>query len=287
MSRFLSLPRHCLNSKTNNTVLLTEIMLFELYLECIYTLVMLEKFSFHSSKRQQAHLLTGVLVAIVVFPVIVFQIAQWQVAPLKQRIEALEKILPVLMPSPPASSQTSVLQSPSPKFSVTSSRKKTLRGAASQALLSNSSASQVTTSTLQISVIKELAALEKGRIEAENTIRIGLFQAIGAIALAGGLYFTWRNLKVTEDKQVAERFAKAIELLGNENIHIRLGASYALERIANDSDKDYWQVIEVLTAYIREQSPWSSQIAKRHRIKRQSQQIDEDREISPPLPTDI
>lgn len=262
-------------------------MLFELYLECIYTLVMLEKFSFHSSKRQQAHLLTGVLVAIVVFPVIVFQIAQWQVAPLKQRIEALEKILPVLMPSPPASSQTSVLQSPSPKFSVTSSRKKTLRGAASQALLSNSSASQVTTSTLQISVIKELAALEKGRIEAENTIRIGLFQAIGAIALAGGLYFTWRNLKVTEDKQVAERFAKAIELLGNENIHIRLGASYALERIANDSDKDYWQVIEVLTAYIREQSPWSSQIAKRHRIKRQSQQIDEDREISPPLPTDI
>lgn len=250
---------------------------------------MLKKFSFRSSKWQQVHLLTGVLVAIVVFPVIVFQIAQWQVSPLKQRIEALEKMLLVLMPSPPVSSQIPVLQSPSPKFSGTSSRRKTLRGVASQAALSNSSASQVTTSTstLQISVIKELAALEKGRIEAENTIRIGMFQAIGAIALAGGLYFTWRNLKVTEDKQVAERFAKAIELLGNENIHIRLGAIYALERIANDSDKDYWQVIEVLTAYIRERSPWSSQLAKRHRIKCQSQQIDEDREISPPLPTDI
>ena len=33
-----------------------------------------------------------------------------------------------------------------------------------------------------------------------------------------------------------------------------LGGIYALERIANESEKDYWPIIEVLTAYIRKNS---------------------------------
>jgi hypothetical protein len=42
--------------------------------------------------------------------------------------------------------------------------------------------------------------------------------------------------------------------LGNRKIEIRLGGIYALERIANESKKDYWQIIEILTAYVRENS---------------------------------
>ncbi len=64
------------------------------------------------------------------------------------------------------------------------------------------------------------------------------------------------NLKLAEAKQVTERFSKAVEMLSSGNIHTRLGGIYALERIAKDSDDDYWQVMEVLTAFVREESPW-------------------------------
>lgn len=37
-------------------------------------------------------------------------------------------------------------------------------------------------------------------------------------------------------------------------MELRLGAIYALERIARDSWKDHWPIMEVLTAYIRENS---------------------------------
>ncbi|WP_242046503.1 pentapeptide repeat-containing protein [Cylindrospermum sp. FACHB-282] len=64
------------------------------------------------------------------------------------------------------------------------------------------------------------------------------------------------NLKLSEDKQITERFAKAIELLGNERLEVKLGGIYALEQIAQDSpDKYHWTIMEVLTAFVRENAP--------------------------------
>lgn len=111
---------------------------------------------------------------------------------------------------------------------------------------------------------EKLATLEKGRIDTENAIRASVIQGLGGMAVLVGIYFAYQNLKaaqrnvlIAEDKQVTERFSKAVEMLGNkDNLHTRLGGLYALERIANDSDKDYWQVMEVLTAFVREESPW-------------------------------
>jgi hypothetical protein len=41
--------------------------------------------------------------------------------------------------------------------------------------------------------------------------------------------------------------------LGDEkNRAVRLGGIYALERIAKNSETDYWSVMEVLSAYVRE-----------------------------------
>ena len=37
-------------------------------------------------------------------------------------------------------------------------------------------------------------------------------------------------------------------------MEIRLGGIYALERIANESEKDYWSIMEILTAYVRNNS---------------------------------
>jgi len=42
------------------------------------------------------------------------------------------------------------------------------------------------------------------------------------------------------------------------NLEVRIGAIYALERIAQDSDRDHIQIMEILCAYIRENAPLES-----------------------------
>jgi len=64
-----------------------------------------------------------------------------------------------------------------------------------------------------------------------------------------------KQVAVAEDGQITERFTRAVEQLGNENIHIRLGGIYALERLANDSDRDHATVMEILAAFVRERGP--------------------------------
>jgi uncharacterized protein YjbI with pentapeptide repeats len=126
---------------------------------------------------------------------------------------------------------------------------------------------------------KDIATQLKGRIEVENTTRNGAIQAIGGLLVFVTLYISWQNLKVTEAKQVAERFSKAVEQLGSENIHTRLGGIYALEQIAKDAEEKYYrQVMETLSAYVREKSPFPSL---------ESQEKTQGTEDIPRLPTDI
>ena len=116
---------------------------------------------------------------------------------------------------------------------------------------------------IQIDNLRDIAILEKSRLDAENAARAVISQGTGGFfifltALISFLNYlqTRRNVTLSEEKQITERFAKAVEMLGHTDIHIRLGAIYALERIANDSDKDYWQIMEILTAYVRVKSPY-------------------------------
>jgi hypothetical protein len=101
----------------------------------------------------------------------------------------------------------------------------------------------------------------KEQIELENSTRSSfaqsfgtLSQTVGGIVLVIGVYFTWRNLVAAEDKQVTERFTKAIEQMGSDKPEICMGGIYALERIASDSEKDHWIVMEVLCSFIRHRS---------------------------------
>lgn len=113
----------------------------------------------------------------------------------------------------------------------------------------------------QMRVASEKTLTPKERIELENATRSSLAQSfgtlsqtVGGIVLVIGVYFTWRNLIATEDKQVTERFTKAIEQLGSEKPEVCMGGIYALERIANDSKKDHWIVMEVLCSFVRHRS---------------------------------
>ncbi len=57
------------------------------------------------------------------------------------------------------------------------------------------------------------------------------------------------------EELIPERFSKAIEHLGHEKIETRFAAIYALEKIAQDSPKDHWTIMEILAAFIRENAP--------------------------------
>jgi hypothetical protein len=63
-----------------------------------------------------------------------------------------------------------------------------------------------------------------------------------------------RTLDVTRREQVGDRYLRAIELLGSKMLEVRIGAIYALERVTVDSATDHLTVMEVLAAFIREQS---------------------------------
>ena len=76
-----------------------------------------------------------------------------------------------------------------------------------------------------------------------------------------GLIFAWQqlgqtsdNLRVSEEGQITDRFSRAVDQLGSDQFTIRLGGIYALERIARDSPRDYGPVMEVLTAFARQEA---------------------------------
>ena len=108
------------------------------------------------------------------------------------------------------------------------------------------------------------------------------------LALVGGPLLIWRVVTAHVQAMAARKqaetdregfytdvFTKAIEQLGatrevksyqeiddgkgsreavtttEPNLEVRLGAIYALERIARDSERDHWPIMEVLCAYIR------------------------------------
>ena len=95
----------------------------------------------------------------------------------------------------------------------------------------------------------------KDLAEMENGYRSTLAQMLGGIAVGVGIYFAWGNLKTSREVQITKSFTKAIEQLGNEKIQIRLGGIYALERISAQYQKDHWRMIEILTSFVRINSP--------------------------------
>ena len=95
------------------------------------------------------------------------------------------------------------------------------------------------------------------RIAAIGTARTTLIQGI-AVALVGA-YFTWRQIQTNREEKITERFSTAIDQLNSDQLHVRLGAIYVLERIAQYSPKDQHSIVLILTAYVRLHSSWSLQ----------------------------
>ena len=66
------------------------------------------------------------------------------------------------------------------------------------------------------------------------------------------------NVATQQDQHLAERFARAMELLGDEKAEVRWGGIFALERLSRRSVPDQSTISEVLATYVRRRAPWKS-----------------------------
>jgi uncharacterized protein YjbI with pentapeptide repeats len=101
---------------------------------------------------------------------------------------------------------------------------------------------------------KDYVALRRDLITLQNTLNGSVFQLVSSLFFFVTAYTAWLNFIASEKKQVSERFSKAIDQLGSNELGVRVGGIFALEQIAQTSSDEYWVVMEVLTSYIKDQS---------------------------------
>jgi hypothetical protein len=89
---------------------------------------------------------------------------------------------------------------------------------------------------------------------AREAVRTQFLTLAAGLFVAGTLWFTGQNLRLSRQGHVTDRYTKAIEQLGSDKLDVRIGAIYALERIARDSATDHPTVMDVLAAFVREHS---------------------------------
>ena len=121
----------------------------------------------------------------------------------------------------------------------------------------------------------------KDRFNSENEARRTLATILGGFILLFGIFGSFQSLQLTRyaqessrlarEGQIAERFAKAIEQLGAveatgaKKMVVRVGGIYALERIADESERDHWPIMEVLCTYVRTVAPIKRQQSTREK----------------------
>jgi uncharacterized protein YjbI with pentapeptide repeats len=89
------------------------------------------------------------------------------------------------------------------------------------------------------------------RFDSENEARKSLAQLLGGMAFLATFYVTWSSFSVERDKASTEEFTKAVEQISKQEIAVRIGGAYALERLSRSSPRDYDNVISVLTEALR------------------------------------
>jgi uncharacterized protein YjbI with pentapeptide repeats len=98
--------------------------------------------------------------------------------------------------------------------------------------------------------------LQQAQSELQSNTRELLLQGVGGLLLVAGVVATWRQVQVSREGQITERFTRAMEHLGSETADVRLGGIYALERIAKNSEMDRATITEILVAFVRGHASW-------------------------------
>jgi uncharacterized protein YjbI with pentapeptide repeats len=153
---------------------------------------------------------------------------------------------------------------------------------------------------------RRLHLSDKERADVENEARKTLAQILGGVAVLVGIYISFENLRITQENtarsveqtayslelarkgQYTQRLSEATTQLGNKDLAIRLGGIYALEQVAKD-DEFHWPVMEILTAYVRENAQWKGGQPREGHRQRSQPHVDqaENKQPFPTLATDI
>lgn len=83
-------------------------------------------------------------------------------------------------------------------------------------------------------------------------IGTAIVAALGALIFNGiSATATNKQLELSRDGQLTDRYSQAVEQLGSDSPEVRLGGIYALERLMRDSPIDQPTIVEVLAAFVR------------------------------------
>jgi hypothetical protein len=98
--------------------------------------------------------------------------------------------------------------------------------------------------------------LQQAQSQLRNTARSEVLQDAAGLLVVIGAAAAWRQVQVAREGQITERFTRAVDHLGSQNIDVRIGGIYALERIANNSPADRNAIQYLLGAFVRNHAPW-------------------------------
>ncbi|MCW8102676.1 pentapeptide repeat-containing protein [Streptomyces tauricus] len=100
---------------------------------------------------------------------------------------------------------------------------------------------------------KELA---KGSAALVTGLRTAVVAFAAALGAGIALLYTARTYRLTRRGQITERFTKALERLGSDQIYVRIGGILALEQIVQDApEQAATDAAHVLGHFIRHQAP--------------------------------
>lgn len=108
----------------------------------------------------------------------------------------------------------------------------------------------------QVAEADKKIQLQQAQEQLRNNVRSTLLQAVAGLLVVIGATATWYQVRVNRDGQITDRYSRAVEHLGNDNVDVRIGALYALERIANNSAEDRRFVQTTIGSFLRNRSPW-------------------------------
>lgn len=93
------------------------------------------------------------------------------------------------------------------------------------------------------------------RTAAIGQMRLALVQITAAAGAGVALTYTARNYRLSHRGQVTDRFIKALERIGSDEMYVRIGGILALDQIVQDSPEQGEHAAQVLNAYIRRHAP--------------------------------
>ena len=99
------------------------------------------------------------------------------------------------------------------------------------------------------------------RLDELSRVRVALLVlVVGALAAAVAVYLFRSSVRErreeSRERQLTERFMRAVDQIGHPALDVRLGGIYSLERLARESPEHHGPIIEILAAFVREHAPW-------------------------------